>query len=81
MLTVEGAVVRFGERAALDRVDLHVAAGETVALLGPSGSGKTTLLRAIAGLQPLDAGRVCWDGADLRAVAPHQRRFGLMFQE
>jgi len=81
MLTVEGATVRFGDRAAIDRVDLSVAAGERVAVLGSSGCGKTTLLRAIAGLQPLDAGRVCWDGVDLVSVAPHGRRFGLMFQE
>jgi len=81
MLRVEGAVVRFGGAIAVHGVDLEVGAGETLAILGPSGCGKTTLLRAIAGLQPLDAGRITWDGADLAAVPPHQRRFGLMFQE
>jgi thiamine transport system ATP-binding protein len=81
VLQVEGAVVALGERRALDGVDLDVREGETVAVLGPSGSGKTTLLRAIAGLQPLDEGRIRWDGADLHGVAPHERRFGLMFQE
>lgn len=81
MLQVEGAVVRYGEHVALAGIDLDVGPHETVALLGPSGSGKTTLLRAIAGLQPLDAGTVRFDGRDLRRVAAHQRRFGLMFQE
>ncbi len=81
MLEVEGVVVRFDEHVAVDRVDLAVANGETLAVLGPSGCGKTTLLRAIAGLQALDAGRICWDGHDLMAVPPHERRFGLMFQE
>ena len=81
MLQVEGARVRFGEFAALDGVDMSVGSEETVAVLGPSGCGKTTLLRAIAGLQPLDAGRMTWDGSDLAPVPPHQRRFGLMFQE
>jgi thiamine transport system ATP-binding protein len=81
MLHVEAATVRFGDRAALDAVDLEIGAHETVAVLGPSGSGKTTLLRAIAGLQPLDGGIATWDGADLRAVPPHERRFGLVFQE
>src|SRR5262245_41784331 len=81
MLQVERAEVRFGGSVAVDGVDLEVATGETVAILGPSGCGKTTLLRAIAGLVPLDAGRIRWDGADLAGVPPHLRRFGLMFQE
>ena len=81
MLTVEGAIVRYGDRTALDAVALTVADGALVAVLGPSGSGKSTLLRAIAGLEPLTAGRVSWDGDDLARVPPHQRRFGLMFQD
>jgi thiamine transport system ATP-binding protein len=81
MLRVEQATVRFGAYCALDHVELEIGSHETVAVLGPSGSGKTTLLRAIGGLQPLDAGRVTWDGADLAPVPPHERRFGLVFQE
>jgi thiamine transport system ATP-binding protein len=81
VLAVERAVVRFDGRAVLDGVDLMVSDGETVGVLGPSGCGKTTLLRAIAGLQRLEAGRVTWNGDDLAAVPPHQRRFGLVFQE
>ncbi len=40
----------FGERAALNGVDLELAGGRTLAVLGPNGSGKTTLLRVLAGL-------------------------------
>ncbi|HUR16442.1 MAG TPA: ABC transporter ATP-binding protein, partial [Candidatus Limnocylindrales bacterium] len=55
--------------------------GERLALLGPSGSGKSTLLRAIAGLEPLAAGHIRWDGTDLTGTPVHERRFGLMFQD
>jgi len=81
VLHIEGAVVQFGAQRALDGVDLELGAGETIAVLGPSGSGKTTLLRVVAGLQVLDAGRICWAGTDLARVAAHERHFGLMFQE
>jgi thiamine transport system ATP-binding protein len=39
------------------------------------------LLRAIAGLEPLTAGRITWDGADLAGVPVHERNLGLMFQD
>ncbi|MGW1226109.1 ABC transporter ATP-binding protein [Streptomyces sp. NPDC001478] len=81
MLTLESATVRFGGRAALDAVDLEVAAHEIVCVLGPSGSGKSTLLRVVAGLQPADGGRVLLDGADQDGVPVHRRGLGLMFQD
>jgi len=80
-LRVESATVRLGGRTVLDDVTLGVADAEVVTVLGPSGSGKTTLLRAIAGLQPLDAGRILLDGRDLAGVPPHRREIGLVFQD
>ena len=68
-------------------VGLEVASGEVVAVLGPNASGKTTLLRALAGLQPLAAGRVVLDGEVLDEprrgawVAPEMRRCGLVLQD
>ncbi|MFJ4619320.1 ABC transporter ATP-binding protein [Streptomyces sp. NPDC088812] len=82
LLRLEGATVRFGGgRPVLDAVDLAVAEHEVVCVLGPSGSGKSTLLRAVAGLQPLDAGRVLLDGRDQAGVPAHRRELGLMFQD
>ncbi|MFF4187328.1 ABC transporter ATP-binding protein [Streptomyces sp. NPDC001691] len=81
MLRLDGATVRFAQRAALDAVDLEVADHETVCVLGPSGSGKSTLLRVVAGLQPLDAGRVLLAGVDQAGVPVHRRGLGLMFQD
>jgi ABC-type Fe3+/spermidine/putrescine transport system ATPase subunit len=65
-------------------LSLTVAPGQTVALLGASGSGKSTLLAMLAGLEPPDAGRVCFDGEDITDIAlwpPERRRFALMFQD
>ncbi|ARP72585.1 ABC transporter ATP-binding protein [Streptomyces pluripotens] len=81
LLSLEAATVRFGGRAVLDAVDLDVAEHEVVCVLGPSGSGKSTLLRAVAGLQPLDRGRVLLDGRDRTGVPAHKRGVGLMFQD
>ncbi|MFC8733100.1 ABC transporter ATP-binding protein [Luteimicrobium sp. NPDC057192] len=88
-LAVRDVVVRYdgGSRGgtagvtAVDGVSLGVARGETLALLGPSGCGKSSLLRAVAGLEPVAAGRVTWDGGDLDGVPVHRRGFGLMFQD
>ncbi|MFG2951074.1 ABC transporter ATP-binding protein [Streptomyces adustus] len=81
LLSLAGATVRFGGRAVLDAVDLDVAEHRIVCVLGPSGSGKSTLLRAVAGLHPLDGGRVVLDGRDQTGVPAHRREVGLMFQD
>ena len=90
-LEVRGVTVRYdGDRrrsaapetaAAVSEASFEVVRGEIVALTGPSGCGKSTLLRAISGLEPLVAGSIAWGGRDLAAVPPHQRGFGLMFQD
>ena len=66
---------------AVDHVSLAINQGEIVCLLGPSGCGKTTLLRLIAGLEVPDSGEVWFDGQNMAQVPPHQRDFGMMFQD
>jgi thiamine transport system ATP-binding protein len=81
MLTLDDVSVAYDGVPAVVDAALTLDDGHVLAVLGPSGSGKSTLLRAIAGLEPVAAGRVCWDGADLAGVPTHKRGFALMFQD
>ena len=56
------AAVRVAIGAFTLSADVHVADGEMLAVLGPNAAGKTTLLRVLAGLLPIDEGRVCIAG-------------------
>jgi ABC-2 type transport system ATP-binding protein len=69
-MRLEGIVKRYGDRTALDGVDLEVAPGEVCALLGPNGAGKSTLVAVTCGLLKPDAGTVVVPG-----------RPGVAFQE
>jgi ABC-type Fe3+/spermidine/putrescine transport system ATPase subunit len=71
----------FNDGFALDKINLHLDAGNLLCLLGPSGCGKTTLLRIIAGLETPDSGQVIFDGKDQSRTPPHRRGFGMMFQD
>lgn len=66
---------------ALDGLDLEVRTGELLVIVGPSGSGKTTLLRAIAGLDPVDAGTIAIDGRDVTALRAGERDVAMVFQD
>ncbi len=61
-------------------INFDIARGEFITLLGPSGCGKSTLLRCIAGLTPVDSGRILLDGTDLVPMSPQKRGIGMVFQ-
>ncbi|MEU6857542.1 anchored repeat-type ABC transporter ATP-binding subunit [Glycomyces sp. NPDC046736] len=73
-LRAETLTVSLGGRPVLDRVDLAVAAGETVGLIGPNGAGKTTLLRAVLGLVKPDGGTIA-TGPGRPGYVPQKHEF------
>ena len=78
--------IRFGhedDHAVLDGLDLHVAPGESVALVGATGSGKSTVAGLLARLYDPEAGRVLLDGHDVRELrlADVRRAVALVFEE
>ncbi|MEO7392246.1 MAG: ABC transporter ATP-binding protein [Ramlibacter sp.] len=77
---MEGIVKKHGSFTALHGLDLEIRPGEFFALLGPSGSGKTTTLRILAGLEPVNEGRVLMDGVDVTHAQPGQRDVAMVFQ-
>ncbi|MGC8466850.1 MAG: ATP-binding cassette domain-containing protein [Acidithiobacillus sp.] len=60
VLQLDQGQVEWGGRALLDRADLVLDEGERVGLIGRNGEGKSTLLQVLAGLYPLDGGRLSW---------------------
>ena len=74
-LTIRGLRKSFGDNEVLRGIDLHIPAGQSVAIVGRSGCGKSTLLRLIAGLETITAGAISL-GEDAR---PEDVR--VMFQE
>jgi branched-chain amino acid transport system ATP-binding protein len=78
VLALEGISAGYEGAAVLRELDLHVCAGEVVALLGANGAGKTTTLRAISGIVRPLAGRILFQGEDLaRRSASERARLGI----
>lgn len=73
MLQVEGLCVNYGDRPVLKEIGFQVQPGKILSLIGPNGAGKTTLIRAISGVAPLCAGRVCVAGSDLSRMTTAER--------
>src|SRR5919198_1295308 len=67
-------------KPAVDKLDLSIDDGELLVLVGPSGSGKSTAPRMLAGLEPLDDGRILIGGKDVSAVRPRDRDIAMVFQ-
>ncbi|MFV0308854.1 MAG: ABC transporter ATP-binding protein [Desertimonas sp.] len=68
------------DRPAVDHLDLAIDDGEFLVLVGPSGCGKSTTLRMLAGLEPVDHGRVMIGDRDVTDLPAKQRDIAMVFQ-
>ncbi|MCW8327739.1 ATP-binding cassette domain-containing protein [Photobacterium sp. SDRW27] len=83
-LSVENLTISNSEQPLFNPVNFQVEAGSILTLMGPSGCGKSTILSAIAGhLSPVFVleGKITLGGLGMNALAPDQRRIGLLFQD
>ena len=71
------------EKIALNGVNLHLEDGDFVTVIGGNGAGKSTILNAIAGVWPVDEGRIIIDGTDVTNLSEHRRAnlLGRVFQD
>jgi len=79
-LRIDNVRKDFGGTHAVDGISLRADGGTFLTLLGASGSGKSTTLMLIAGFLKPDAGVIAIDGDDVVGQAPHERDFGVVFQ-
>ncbi len=77
-IETRGLIKEYGKRRVVNKVDIHVNAGEIVGLLGPNGAGKTTTFYMVVGLVPATEGRVFLNDDDLTNLPMYRRaRFGI----
>ena len=71
------------EKQALRGVSLHLDPGDFVTVIGGNGAGKSTMLNAVAGVWPLDSGKIIIDGTDVTGLPEHKRAkyIGRVFQD
>jgi putative ABC transport system ATP-binding protein len=88
MIRLEAMTKRFhrggiNEVVALDRLDLHIPAGDFVSIIGSNGAGKSSLLNCLAGVYPIDGGRIRLRGRDVTTWPEYRRArlLGRVFQD
>jgi ABC-type polar amino acid transport system ATPase subunit len=85
LIRAEALRKSFGDNLVLDDIDLDVGVGEVLVVIGPSGSGKSTLLRCLNLLEPLDSGRIFFEGVEITRkgvdVPAVRTRIGIVFQQ
>jgi glutamate transport system ATP-binding protein len=84
LVALEEVNKSFGDLQVLRNINLALDRGEVLVIVGPSGGGKSTLCRTVNRLEPIDSGRILFDGQPLpvegRELARHRADVGMVFQ-
>ena len=85
VVRMEAVRKSFGDNLVLDGIDLSVQAGQAMVIIGASGSGKSTLLRCVNLLEPIDSGRIYFEGEEITRngvkLNEVRQRIGIVFQQ
>ncbi len=66
MLKIEHLTKRYGEKTAVEDLDLHIRPGEIYGFIGHNGAGKTTTLKSVSGIMQFDGGKITINGIDIQ---------------
>jgi polar amino acid transport system ATP-binding protein len=85
IVRLERVTKSFGDNVVLRDIDLEVDQGEVLVVIGPSGSGKSTLLRCVNLLEPIDSGRIFFEGVEITGrgvnLPETRQQIGIVFQQ
>lgn len=84
LLKIENLTKSFDENTVLQDINMTIHKGEVVVVIGPSGCGKSTLLRCVNGLEPIQKGRISFEGEVIdrknKSIVQIRQKIGMVFQ-
>jgi ABC-type sugar transport system ATPase subunit len=79
-VVLESVTKLYGRKRAVNGVSLTCREGEFLSIFGPTGAGKSTILKMIAGIEPITAGRILFNGRPVNDLPPQQRNVSMAFE-
>lgn len=80
-IILDEIIAKHKSGAKLDNVSFEIQSGEYIAVLGPTGAGPSEILKVIAGLLPIQGGRIFFDEKDISQLPPEDRGIGMIFEQ
>jgi len=77
---LENVIKYYGRRLVIDDLSFTVKEGEFFSILGPTGAGKSTILKMIAGIEPINSGKIFFNDRVVNNLPPHERNVSMAFE-